>query len=39
MEIKFGKHAIGLNHLTYFIAGIAVNHSGDMERAFGYGLK
>ncbi|MBK9206968.1 MAG: N-acetylneuraminate synthase family protein [Anaerolineales bacterium] len=33
MEIKFGKHTIGLNHPTYFIADIAANHDGDMERA------
>src|SRR5258706_16435176 len=33
MEIKFGKHTIGLNHPTYFIADIAANHDGDMGRA------
>ncbi len=33
MDIKFGKHTIGLNHPTYFIADIAANHDGDMERA------
>ncbi len=33
MEIKFGNHTIGLNHPTYFIADIAANHDGDMERA------
>ena len=33
MEIKFGKHTIGLNHPTYFIADIAANHDGDLERA------
>jgi hypothetical protein len=39
MDIKFGKRTIGLNHPAYFIADIAANHDGDMERAFGYGLK
>lgn len=33
MGIKFGKHTIGLNHPTYFIADIAANHDGDMEHA------
>jgi N-acetylneuraminate synthase len=33
MEIKFGNRAIGLNHPTYFIADIAANHDGDLERA------
>ena len=33
MEIKFGKRVIGLNHPTYFIADIAANHDGDLERA------
>jgi N-acetylneuraminate synthase len=33
MEIKIGKHKIGLNHPTYFIADIAANHDGDLERA------
>ncbi|MCZ2121069.1 MAG: hypothetical protein LC108_02255 [Anaerolineales bacterium] len=33
MEIKFGNRTIGLNHPTYFIADIAANHDGDMERA------
>ena len=33
MEIKFGNHTIGLNHPTYFIADIAANHDGDLERA------
>ena len=33
MNIKFGNHTIGLNHPTYFIADIAANHDGDMERA------
>lgn len=33
MDIKFGKHTIGLNHPTYFIADIAANHDGDLERA------
>ncbi len=33
MEIKIGKHTIGKNHPTYFIADIAANHDGDLERA------
>ncbi len=32
-EIKIGKHKIGKNHPTYFIADIAANHDGDIERA------
>ncbi|HMZ07317.1 MAG TPA: N-acetylneuraminate synthase, partial [Anaerolineales bacterium] len=33
MEFKINNHTIGLNHPTYFIADIAANHDGDMERA------
>jgi N-acetylneuraminate synthase len=33
MEIKLGSHTIGPGHLTYFIADIAANHDGDLERA------
>ncbi len=33
MEIKIGTHTIGANHPTYFIADIAANHDGDLERA------
>lgn len=33
MEIKIGSHTIGINHPTYFIADIAANHDGDLERA------
>ncbi len=33
MEIKIGSHTIGTNHPTYFIADIAANHDGDLERA------
>lgn len=33
MEIQLGKHTIGPNHPTYFIADIAANHDGDLERA------
>ena len=33
MEIKIGKRVIGLDHPTYFIADIAANHDGDLERA------
>src|SRR5512133_1530247 len=33
MEIKFGNRTIGMNHPTYFIADVAANHDGDLERA------
>ena len=33
MEINIGTHKIGPNHPTYFIADIAANHDGDLERA------
>jgi sialic acid synthase SpsE len=33
MEIKIGSHKIGENHATYFIADIAANHDGSLERA------
>lgn len=33
MEITFGKRLIGPGHPTYFIADIAANHDGDLERA------
>lgn len=33
MEIHIGSRTIGLNHPTYFIADIAANHDGDLERA------
>lgn len=33
MEIKIGNHTLGLNHPTYFIADIAANHDGDLDRA------
>ncbi len=33
MEIKIGSHTIGPGHPTYFIADIAANHDGDLERA------
>ena len=33
MEIKIGPHTIGENHPTYFIADIAANHDGSLERA------
>ena len=33
MEIKIGTHTIGENHPTYFIADIAANHDGSLERA------
>lgn len=33
MEIQIGNRKIGLNHPTYFIADVAANHDGDLERA------
>jgi len=33
IEIKILDKVIGLNHPTYFIADIAANHDGDLERA------
>jgi len=33
MEIRIGKHLIGANHPVYFIADIAANHDGSLERA------
>jgi sialic acid synthase SpsE len=33
MEIKIGKQVIGENHPTYFVADIAANHDGSLERA------
>jgi sialic acid synthase SpsE len=33
MEIQFANHTIGPKHPTYFIADIAANHDGDLERA------
>lgn len=33
MDLKIGKHMIGENHPTYFIADISANHDGDLERA------
>lgn len=33
MEIRIGKNLIGENHPTYFIADIAANHDGDLDRA------
>lgn len=33
MEFKIGTHWIGDNHPTYFIADIAANHDGDLDRA------
>ena len=33
MEIKIGNHTIGTNHPTYFIADIAANHDGHLDRA------
>lgn len=33
MEIHISSRTIGLEHPTYFIADIAANHDGDLERA------
>jgi sialic acid synthase SpsE len=33
MDIKIGKRLIGLSHTTYFIADVAANHDGDLDRA------
>jgi sialic acid synthase SpsE len=33
MDIRVGKRLIGPDHPTYFIADIAANHDGDLERA------
>ncbi len=33
MDVKIGKHTIGEDHPTYFIADISANHDGDLERA------
>ena len=33
MDIKILDKTIGLKHPTYFIADIAANHDGDLERA------
>jgi sialic acid synthase SpsE len=33
MEITIGSHVLGENHPTYFIADIAANHDGSLERA------
>jgi sialic acid synthase SpsE len=32
-EISIGRHSIGLDHPTYFIADVAANHDGDLVRA------
>jgi len=33
MEMQIGTHTIGYQHPTYFIADIAANHDGDLQRA------
>lgn len=33
MVIKIGKHKVGKNHPVYFIADIASNHNGDLNKA------
>lgn len=32
-EISIGQHKIGQNHPAYFIADVAANHDGDLDRA------
>jgi sialic acid synthase SpsE len=32
-QITIGRHTIGLDHPTYFVADIAANHDGDLSRA------
>jgi sialic acid synthase SpsE len=32
-EIRIGRHTVGLDHPTYFIADIAANHDGNLDRA------
>ncbi len=32
-EIRIGRHIVGDSHPTYFVADIAANHDGDLERA------
>jgi len=33
MDVQIGNRMIGDRHLTYFIADVAANHDGDLERA------
>lgn len=33
MEIRIGRHTLGENHPTYFIADISANHDGELQRA------
>lgn len=33
MDIQIGRHTLGETHPVYFIADIAANHDGDLERA------
>lgn len=33
MEIQIGSHVLGEHHPTYFVADIAANHDGDLQRA------
>src|SRR6266496_4433969 len=32
-ELVLGKHTIGVEHPTYFVADIAANHEGNLDRA------
>jgi len=32
-EFRIGNHMVGSKHPTYFVADIAANHDGDLERA------
>lgn len=31
--LKLGRHTVGIDHPTYFVADLAANHDGDIERA------
>ena len=33
-EIQLGNRKVGINHAPYFIADIAANHDGDLNKAF-----
>ena len=33
-SFKIGKHMVGFEQPLYFVADIAANHDGDIERAF-----
>ena len=33
MKVKIGKNVISANHHTYFVADIAANHDGNLDKA------